>query len=765
MLMARQNSVMGAIALLGTTCMAGVAHAQDAPTPPPQPSQQAGEDAPVADTAAEPASPNEIIVTARRRAERVQDVAATIEVLGGQELRQAGVTNASQIEFAVPGLQFGNNGFDGALVGLRGVSSQRGFTGDEAAVAVHIDGVFQPQSAQALARLFDTDRVEVLKGPQGTLYGRNANAGVINIITTAPKKDFGGYARLSYGSFNTVRGEGAINLPIAENQALRISVAAAHGKGYIKNILDDRTFGDNKFVAGRVRYRGEFGRATVNAGAQYVRDDSQVDAAFTPARRAAAVRSDGATDFYDTIVNLPTDQRRDDGNFSFEVDFDFGAVGFKSISGASVFKNRLVGDTSLADELIPAGLGRGRQRGHSFSEELTLYARNPTVLDWRAGLYYTYSKVREFRFNDSSTSPSPGANFFDDLALKQTGNAYAAYVDAGWRVTDSVKLTAGVRYNSENKRQAQAETFGLAAPAVTPAPDCATVTPGFFETCFSRDTRKKSWSGITARAGVDWTITRNNLLYANYGRGFRSGAIGGIIGLDNFFDRAFGGTGTLRLQPLDPEKVDAYEVGTKNSFMDGRVIVNAAAFYTIFKDQLFIATDPGTFRTFEGNLGQSKIKGVDLFVAVRPVNRLRLSVNTEFLSAKIDKLAAIVTPDIAVGNRLPRAPKFSSAAAADYALPIGSGELSLRAEYNYKSAHYLNLQNTLRQDGVGLVNLSARYDSQPDTGWYLFGNLRNLTGEKYLVSGGVPTTAGPRFLGQARPGEPFTFEVGAGLRF
>jgi outer membrane receptor protein involved in Fe transport len=127
--------------------------------------------------------------------------------------------------------------------------------------------------------------------------------------------------------------------------------------------------------------------------------------------------------------------------------------------------------------------------------------------------------------------------------------------------------------------------------------------------------------------------------------------------------------------------------------------------------------------------------------------------------------AGIDAQGIVEGNQLPRAPEFSMAAAADWSIPISDGSLSLRAEYNYKSAHFLNLQNTLRQTGVELVNLSARYESADDKGWFVFGNLRNLFGEKYLVSGGIPTTAGPRFIGFARPGEPFTFEVGAGLRF
>jgi iron complex outermembrane recepter protein len=442
-------------------------------------------------------------------------------------------------------------------------------------------------------------------------------------------------------------------------------------------------------------------------------------------------------------------------------------VGVKSISGISFFRNNLLADSSPADELVPAGLGTGRQRGYSASQEFTIYARDTQTFDWRAGLYYTYSNVKEFRFADVSTSPSPGFNFYDDLSLRQTGNAYAVYGDLGWNLSDSIKLSVGARYNWEDKSQTQSEVFGLGAPAPGVVPNCSAIAAGSFDTCFSSDSRGKSWKGVTARAGLDWKITEDNLLYANYGRGFRSGAIGGIIGVDNWGDRAFGGTGTLRLNPLNPEKVDAFELGTKNSFADGMFIINASAFYTTFKDQLFIAFDPlQNFRSVEGNLGKSKIKGVDLFVAVRPIDGLQLSVNNEFLKAELKEVPAdIDAQGIVEGNRLPRAPKYSMAAAADLSIPISSGSFSLRAEYNYKSTHFLNLQNTLQQKGVELVNFSARYDSAEDKGFFVFGNLRNVFGEKYLVSGGIPTTAGARFIGTARPGEPFTFEAGAGFRF
>jgi iron complex outermembrane recepter protein len=745
--------------LLGTALTTGLlttsAHAQTS-APVPVPKDKAVSSA---------ADSGDIIVTARRRAERVQDVPATIDVLGGDQLARTGITDASQIEYSIPGLQFGNAGFDGSLIGLRGVSSQRGFTGDEAAVAVHVDGVFLPQSGQALARLFDVERIEVLKGPQGTLYGRNANAGVINIINRVPTGEAGGYAQISYGSFNTVRGEGAVNLRLAENQALRLSAAGSTGKGYIRNVLDGRTLADNDFYAGRLRYRGTFDATTVDLTVQYVHDTSQNDAAVTPARRAAIIRTDRAVGFYDTLINVPTSQSRDDLVGALQIDVDLGTVGIKSITGATYFKNNLLADSSLADEVVPTGFGAGRQSGHSFSEELTLYGRDTSVFDWRAGLYYTYSRVKEFRRNVTAGAPNPNNDFYDDFLLNQSGNAYAAFADIGWQVTDTLKLTVGGRYNREDKRQDQAETFGIVQP-IGAARNCAVVTPGTFETCFSSDEQRKAWSGVTARAGIDWKVTRNNLLYASYGRGFRSGAIGGIIGLDNFFDRAFGGAGRLPLTPLNPEKVNAFEIGSKNSFADGRFVINVAAFYTEFKDQLFTATDPAqNFRVIEGNLGLSRIKGVDILASAELFTGFRLSANAEFLEAKIRELSALVSPDIAVGNRLPRAPKFSSAIAADWRIGVGGGMLDLRAEYNHKSFHFLNLQNTLSQPDVDLFNLSARYEASANQGLYVFGNLRNLTGEKYLIAGGIPVGAGPRFAGTSRPGEPLTFEVGGGFKF
>ena len=235
--------------------------AQAVPAPGAAASAPQAPPAVTADSSAQILDRVTITTTARKKLESVQDVPATINVLSGGELAAQGVTDVRGIEYKVPGLSLGDKGFDGASIGLRGVSSIRGFTGDEAAVAVHLDGIYVPQSGAALSRLFDVNRIETLFGPQGSLYGRNAVAGVINIVSNAPADKFGGRVEVSRGSFATTFAEGMVNVPINENHAVRFAVSGAKGDGFIKNVLDDRTFGNDDFRAGRASYKGRFSDA------------------------------------------------------------------------------------------------------------------------------------------------------------------------------------------------------------------------------------------------------------------------------------------------------------------------------------------------------------------------------------------------------------------------------------------------------------------------------------------------------------------------
>lgn len=737
-------------------------------------------------------SVEKVVVTARKKSEALQKVPATVEVLTGDRLDQEGINSTSQFEYQVPGLMFGDNGFNGALVGIRGINSIRGFTGDESAVGINFDGVFQPQSGQVLTHMFDVERVEILKGPQGTLYGRNSNAGVINIISRAPTDQLEGSAQLSYGSYDTWRGEATYNVPLSEGHAVRLAGSFGNGDGYIENLLDGRTGNDTDFWAARFSYKGDFSDATsFSLIVQHIEDDAFTQAARRPAVLGAATFDPNglppppayqlkpATGFYTAIWDAPTNQDRQDTNIAATLDIDFGDVSLRSITGGAAFENDIRGDATQVTAshfglLPPPGAFSGTQDGWDISQEFNLFSTDDASrLGWRLGLYYIHTVVEETRFQNDFTSPDINFQAYDDFFLAQEGDAYGIFGTVDYKLADNLKASVGLRYSWESKEQTQDEDWGffLGAPPI----DCSLPNATLFgQACNGRDTREFHWDGISGNAGLEWQASENSLVYLTYGRGFRSGAVGGVIGVENFFQYCgFNcspfpppppGTPTLKLKKLDQETVDSFELGSKNVLADGRLTLNAALFHAKLHDALFFTVDPVTFRIIEGNIGGMEYTGLDLYVRAKLSDSFSVDFNSEFLDAEITEVGATSTAAFKKGNRPARSPDVSFVIGGNYDFSIESaGVVTLRAEYAYKSDVFFNPQNRLREDAVGLLNASARFDADR---WYLFIAGRNLTGEEYLIDGGIPSNGLPGgAVGNASVGEPLMVEGGVGFKF
>jgi iron complex outermembrane recepter protein len=727
-----------------------------------------------------------IVVTALKRSQTLQSVPATITALSSASLEQSGVNSLESIEGQVPGLSFGNSGFNGAAIGLRGISSQRSNTGDEAAVAVHIDGIFQPQSSQALARLFDVQRVEVLAGPQGTLYGRNANAGVINVITKGPTAVREGTAQISYGEFNTVRAEGMYNIPLNDTSGIRISGTYAKGDGFIENKSTSNvapsTIGGDDYFGARIRYNGTFGeKLRVEAGLQYTADQSTRDQAQTYSN----------VGLYEGYWDAPTSTDRADVNYFVQIDYDFSKIGFRSLTGGATFDNEFRNDVNYGLPIGSRYENFGANDGWSISQELSLYSLGENRFDWRVGAFFQYSDLAEQRkssgFLDTypvnPNGPITKYYLYQDFDLTQIGNASAVFADATFNATDRFSINTGLRYTYETKEGRQIDIhsedgFGPgsgAPPPTTGAKDCSVAYNAtnfrtfVFPACRSEDKEKFEWDGLTGRLGVNYQATEDVLAYASYSRGFRSGSIGGLIGTDNFFDAIFGGPANFGLVKLDQETVDNYEAGIKSQFYDRKVTLNVTAFYAQFNDMLFTVADPVTFRFVEGNLGLAESRGIDLQFSFRPTTELTLSFNGQLLDTKVMEAPPASffagVPQVKVGNELPRSPNYSFAPSISYDIPLtNQGNINLFAEYNYKGKHYFDLANNFEQSAYGLLNLSARYEAPGDR-WYGFINGRNVTDEEYLLAGGRSKAANSPSAGAQRPGMPLTYEVGIGFKF
>ena len=290
-------------------------------------------------------------------------------------------------------------------------------------------------------------------------------------------------------------------------------------------------------------------------------------------------------------------------------------------------------------------------------------------------------------------------------------------------------------------------------------------------------TAEREWDDFSGRVSLEWQVDENILAYGSVATGFRSGAIGGVVGFDNFDADGgwlFNGSGvyrgpegTIGLKPFEPETVTNYELGVKSTLADGRVLLNATLFFSQFDDQLVFQPHPDApFSLLEGNIGESEAKGLDLSLNWAIDEHWLYVLGAEVLDTELVDLGGFdASGGAEEGISLTRAPELSYATAIQYSAEVaGSGEVSARLEYNYKDEVYMDLSERRPQDSVGLVNLIIRYDS--GEGWYAFLNGRNLTEEEYYLDNAPRVdAAGGAAIQNAGPGKPRTFEMGVGMRF
>jgi iron complex outermembrane receptor protein len=333
------------------------------------------------ESAAEGDALEEVIVTARKVEESLQDVPMSVQVLSADFLDEADVSRFYELQFNIPGLVVNSLGLNGAGFALRGVGDQGG---SSLSIATHLDGVYLGRSNLALVRMFDLERIEVLKGPQGTLYGRNATGGSINFITRAPQDEFGAEIETAYGSYDTIRAQGHVNVPF-ENSAFRLSFIGSEGDGYIQNSIDNRAFGESDFWGVRAALRVNVtGKLLVDLVAQYVRDDGASGELWLPPPQFLL----DPDDIRLTTVTLPNPYLiSESGNASLNVEYDLGFAMLHSITG---YANNEVRDL---DDCAGLPVFKGCVRSgdpveyEQWSQEIQLVSESGR-LGWLVGAYW-----------------------------------------------------------------------------------------------------------------------------------------------------------------------------------------------------------------------------------------------------------------------------------------------------------------------------------------------------------------------------------------
>ena len=666
---------------------------------------------------AESAALDEVTVTARKIEESVQNIPMSVQVLSADLLDDLDLPRLYELQFNVPGLVVNNLGLNGAGFSLRGVADQGG---SSLSVATHLNGVYLGNSNLAIARMFDLERVEVLKGPQGTLYGRNATGGSINIISRSPQDQFSADLEVAYGSFATTRIQGYVNLPL-DKVAFRLAYIGSEGDGFIRNSVDDREFAEQDFWGLRASMLvSATDKLQIEVMAQRVVDDGEAGELWLP-------RPDYMIDPSDirlTTVTLANPFLiAENDNVSINIDYDLGNTTLRSITGYGRSKVDDLDDCAGMPMLLGCVRSALPGKHDQWSQEIQVVSQGDASVDWLVGAYYYDDETsQDFYLLVPVASPIPR----NDRNSTSKETAYAAFGQATWHVNQSWGITGGIRLNSE---QQQLSTIG------TGTQDSATLA-----------TAENEGDNVSWRLDLEYAVADDALVYAGVSTGFKSG---GVTILPS-----------SALDTFDPEDLTAYEAGLKSRRLDGRLTLNGAAFFYDFRDlQVSTYTIAEGVPVFEtDNAAKAEIYGIDADGSFRISDRLSISGGAvwlpkrEFVEYRNDQ-----TGDTLSGNKLTRAPEWTVATAIDYEQPLRNlGDLSARLEYNYRSGFFYTTENDsfFAQDSFGLLNIFLEFERASEK-WYVFASGRNLGSVDYFNQ---------VFL-QSSPGYPDTYEAGFGYRF
>lgn len=685
-----------------------------------------------AQSATDPTQRVVISTTARKKSELAQDVPIAIDILGGQDLRDAGVTRVQDIQSSVPGLVI-DTFESGGRISLRGVGTGDIGLGTDQSVAIHVDGVYQVFGSAGLGRMFDVDRVEVLRGPQGTLYGRNATAGVINLISRAPRNTFNAEADVSFGSYGTRQVQGMVNAPLGAETALRVAFIDSASDPRVTNTREGTKVGRaDDFSGARLSLTSRLGDVGLDLRAQWINDKSEYGSSlvlnpYNPVARLGGSEEAAFSLGYFTLVPK---QKKEDTSISLKLTKAFGDAQLTSITGYGKHTGGF--QTSLYNPSPTAGPKSQLSVDEPYSQWSQELQLNLSVgaTEFVTGLYYIDYEGGDRRI----IRLTPAARLLYDADRTGTGSSWALFGEANHSLSKDLRLNVGLRYTNDEKSATSRSSS-----------DTAFFGPGFVVD--PAVTNSKSWSAVTGRLGLDYRIDRGTMIYGVLSTGYKSGGV--IPSTDRSRPTAF----------YEPEKLTSLEVGQKSTFADGSGRFNLTAFHYDYKNKVEIYSLDGATASYY-NVPKARVTGLEGSVDLRLARHLRWDANASYTDAEFKDFPAFGGVNYA-GNRPARSPRTAAATGlALERLPLGGfGLLSGRVEITYRDKIFFSFFNRSDESerALTLVNMSVRLDS-PDGRWSAYLAGRNLTDERYVnVTASAGTFASPA------PGR--SWQLGATLRF
>lgn len=724
----------------------------------------------------------EIIVTAQKREENLQDVPLAVSVIGGEAIANSGAVTLENAQYLVPSLNFRKSGttLNQALF-LRGVGTINFSIAAEPSVAAVLDGVVLSRAGEGFTDLADVERIEVLRGPQGTLFGKNASAGVVSIVTKRPSNDFEGTVEASYFTKEEYRGRATINLPLGENIRSRFTGYYSEYDGNVRNITLNRKVNGYKHYGFRGAIEADLGDTVsllLRGDWRKAKDDCCAEIiGTTPTNAAATALAATGIDGVRTrriAQNLVTATNEESWGVSLQADIELGEHVLTSITSYRGWDNQEIRDGDWLDRPY-VGLNQlhddGPQTSNTFSQEVRLASPTGNFLEYVLGAYYSKADsdrtfARSVITCSASTLPAvapgltpcstaPGVSTITTpYGIADFGSVFknfAVFGQATLNISDDLRFIGGLRWTQDKLNIYHIRRTTLAGPgvgasfdsgvynngALVPAPGTGFLAGAPNGIPFTANTKNDNVSG---KAAVQVDLSDDNMAYLSYTRGYKGPAY------NVFYNMA-----TVHTNVIEPETVDAFEAGLKNSFLDGALIVNLAGYYAKYKN--YQANSPdfvnGVRTTRLINAGTVSTQGFELELVANPADNFSVNAGLAYNKAKVEEFrlppGANAADLIPSGTPLANAPEWKFATGFDWSIETGgfanvelNGQLSMQSDQIYELSPSAAVRRGSTVDGYAIVDLSAALVDKDD-GWRVAFQVKNLFDKSFassIVSGG-----------------------------
>jgi len=699
----------------------------------------------------------EVVITAQKRQQSLQDVPLSVSAFSGDMLKEGRMADIRGIVDFTPGFSGKTeDGFTDALA-MRGIATNDFGIGGDPSVAMFVDGIWSGRTGGVMTAMYDVERAEVVKGPQGTLFGRNSIAGAVSVITAKPENAFGGNAELTLADYGHVEAQAMVNVPLGDQWAVRAAGYLLENDGFLENLAGGRDLGFHKVNAGRVSLK---------------RTGENFDATFI------AAYEDREQD--PSVYWVPADGLDDE-----EVNIDLADDG---IDESEVFEGRMLLDWRLASDYTLSSLtgyksfhfhyledyDGGPERVNDYrqvndveywSQELRLNSPDEGTVTWFAGasideetidglfdfIYDEDALCRAVSRSDAPDFDGPAAGCDDpnfetyweddidpaDILTGKTertlvdvkSQGWAVYGDFTWAISDRLELTAGARYTYD-KKEIDSQVF-----------DSGGALGNNFNFEFFTNgvvSNSANWDDFTPRLALSFDVNDDVTLYATGSRGYKSGGFA-TFGYDlqgqDINDDGSAPAGTRPLE-FDPEQVDSFEIGAKTRLLDNTMQLNASLFHYDYTDLQLVYFDQGSSQV--ANVGEARGQGLELDLRWVPDEHWDATVGLSLLDTEITDATDIIEVGACgdcEGNKLPFAPEVSASTILSYRMPVASGEGFITTEYIYRSEMHGGPDNIPDATVDAWDEFNFRLGYRSASTWYVTLWVENAFDEVYFERG------------------------------